>query len=110
MGDCTMWTYIIPGVCSILVAWVEARANADRKAAKADKEHTERREARRSEETRLSMELANATCKCALVTAKAVTNQHLNGDVEDAMQEAEEAQGKYQAFIVATAAKQCAKA
>ena len=44
------------------------------------------------------------------MTAKTVTNQHLNGDVEDAMQEAEEAQSKYQAFIVATAAKQCAKA
>lgn len=69
-----MWTYIIPRVCSILVAWVEAQANADSPI------RNILTDARRSEETR------------------------------HAMQEADEAQGKYQAFIVATAVKQCAKA
>ena len=45
------------------------------------------------------------SCKLGVVTAKAVTGQHTNGDVKEAMQAAEAAQNRYYSFICSTAAK-----
>jgi len=46
------------------------------------------------------------SCKLGVVTAKAVTGQHTNGDVKEAAQAAEAAQNRYYSFIYSTAAKQ----
>lgn len=104
-----MWAYIIPGICSIIIAVIEIRGSSERKASKVDAERAERRASRRAEESRLSMELLSASCKLGVVTAKAVTNQHVNGDVEEAMQAAKEAQDNYDAFLHAVAAYQTVK-
>ena len=48
-----------------------------------------------------------AGARIGVVTAKAVTGQHTNGDVEEAMQAA---QNRYYNFINSTAAKQIIRA
>jgi len=105
----TIWAYIIPGICSIIVAVIEFRGARERKNSRAEAERAERRAARRAEESRLSMELMSASCKLGVVTAKAVTNQHVNGDVEEAMKAAKEAQDNYDAFLHEVAAYQTVK-
>jgi len=98
--------YGIAGLCSIVVAIIEVRGVRDRKNSKEEAERAEKRAARRAEESRLSMELMSASCKLGVVTAKAVTNQHINGDVEEAMQAAKEAQENYNTFLHEIAAYQ----
>ena len=70
---------------------------------------TEARARRRAEESQLSMELMSATCKLATATAKAVTGQHTNGDVEDALEAAQKAQEAYDTFLARVTARQVAK-
>ncbi len=53
------------------------------------------------------MEFMSASCKLGVVTAKAVTGQHTNGDVEEAMQAA---QNRYYNFINLAVAKQIVRA
>lgn len=45
------------------------------------------------------MEMQAAICSLALVTAKKLTGQHTNGDVEDAMEQAKAAQEEYADFV-----------
>ncbi len=104
-----IWAYLIPGVCSIIVAIVEVRGAKERKESREEAARAEKRGARRAEESWLSMELMSASCKLGVVTAKAVTNQHINGDVEEAMEAAKEAQEKYDAFLRLVAAAQTVK-
>ena len=101
--------YVLPAVCGIIVAFLELRGSRERKDAKLELERTERRAVRRAEESRLSMELMSANCKLGVVTAKAVTHQHVNGDVEAAMEAAKEAQKKYDDFLRSLAAAQATK-
>ena len=98
--------YIVTGLFSLLVVWVQVRSDRDKKERAADKAEVEKHAAVRAEESRLSMEFMSASCKLGVVTAKAVTGQHTNGDVEEAMQAAQAAQNRYYSFINSTAAKQ----
>lgn len=104
-----IWQYIIPAVSAVLVALLEVRGHQERKARTDESTRAEGRAIRRAEESRLSMELMSANCKLGLVTAKAVTGQHTNGDVEEAMTSARDAQEKYNDFLFAVAARQTAK-
>ena len=99
--------YIVTGLFSVLVVWVQVCSDRDKKEREADKAEVERHAAVRAEESRLSMEFMSASCKLGVVTAKAVTGQHTNGDVEEAMQAA---QNRYYNFINSTAAKQIIRA
>lgn len=83
---------IIAAVAAIVVAVVETR---NRKQFKL----TEERAEQRAKESRLSMDLMYATCALSLTTAKKLANMHTNGDVEEAMDAAREAQEAYQAFV-----------
>lgn len=65
--------------------------------AKTEKEAAERAK-RRAEEARLSMDLMSASCALSVVCAKKLTNQHTNGDVEEAMHSAVLAQAEYRDF------------
>lgn len=94
---------VIAGAFAVLVAFIEARCSRDRK-------RTEKRADRRAEENRLAMELMSANCKLSLITAKAVLNQKVNGDVEEAFGAVRDAQGKYDSYITRLAAEQVAKA
>ena len=55
------------------------------------------------------MDLMYATCSLSLVTAKKVTGMHTNGDVEEAMKAAAEAQKQYQGLARDEAAKNFVK-
>ena len=103
------WGAVISAIALVAVAIIEAVAVKDRKNAKAEKERVERRAALREHESHLSMQMMSAACALALVTAKKVTGMHTNGDVEEAMDKAREAQANYQTFLEETAARQLAK-
>lgn len=93
---------LIAAAASVLAASAEVRSR--RSAAR-----MERRAERRSHEMRLSMELMYATCALSLTTAKKLAGMHTNGDVEAAMQAAEDAQEAYINFARDEAAKNFAK-
>lgn len=103
------WGAVISAVALVAVAIIEAMALKDRKKDKEEKERVERRAALREHESHLSMQMMSAACALALVTAKKVTGMHTNGDVEEAMDKAREAQAHYQTFLEETAARQLAK-
>lgn len=103
------WGAVISAIALVVVAIIEAVALKDRKKAKEEKERVERRAALREHESHLSMQMMSAACALALVTAKKVTGMHTNGDVEEAMDKAREAQANYQTFLEETAARQLAK-
>ena len=79
--------------CSATVISAKIAANV----AKSQKQENERAK-RRAEESKLSMDLMSATCALSVVCAKKLTNQHTNGDVEDAMSSAVSAQTAYKDF------------
>jgi hypothetical protein len=104
-----MFEYVLPAaitaLSAVLIAIIENKAKQDRKLAAEDREKTkcefkklDERSELRAEESRLSMAMQHANCKLGVVTAKAVTNQHVNGDVEDAIHDAELAQKDYEKF------------
>lgn len=97
-----MWEYIIPALATITVAVIEALAARDRHAAK-------RREERRAEESRLSMQMMSATLQLAIVTANALTGGHNNGNVEKAKTAAEKAEHEYQQFLISVASQEVSK-
>lgn len=99
----------ITALAAIVVALIETAAAWDRRQARAERQRTERRAARRAEESRLSMELMSANCALALTTAKKLAGMHTNGDVEEAMEAAKTAQGRYVDFLQQQAAEQVAK-
>ena len=100
---------VIAGMSAILVAVIEAFAAHDRQQSRADRERAEKRAARRAEESRLSMDLMSANCALALTTAKKLAGMHTNGDVEEAMTAAKEAQEHYMDFLQKQAAVQVSK-
>lgn len=104
-----MLEYIIPAAATVVIAVIEAVAAKDRKAAKIDQEKQERRAAQRAEESRLSMQMANATLQLSIVTANALTGGHNNGNVERAKQAAAAAQEEYDAFVKQLASRELAK-
>lgn len=95
-------TSLIAAAALVLVAIIETRNGRERKRAQARAE-------RRAEESRLAMDLMGATCKLATVTAKKVTGQHVNGDVESAMETASAANAAYEEFKTRMAATQATK-
>ena len=92
----------ITGLFGLLVVWIEVRTSKDRK-------RTEARAAVRAKESRLSMAMSAANTKQGIVTAKAVTHQHTNGDVEEAIVAAKAAQAEYQAFVEGIASEHVTK-
>ncbi len=103
---------VISGGTAILIAVIEALAAKDRKRSQEDREKTLKeheamaeRAKLRAEESMIAMQLNNASCKLSLVTAKAVTHQQLNGDVQEAIDAALKAQEKYDTFLHSIAAK-----
>ena len=93
---------LIAGAATVLAAGAEYRS---RKSAR----RAEARAARRATESRLAMDLMYATCSLSLTTAKKLAGQHTNGDVEEAMEAAKEAQEQYTDFLQRQAANQVAK-
>lgn len=103
------WGAVISAIALVAVAIIESVSLRERKKERADKERIEQRAALREHESHLSMQMMSAACALALVTAKKVTGMHTNGDVEEAMDKARDAQKNYQTFLEETAARQLAK-
>ena len=102
----TIIAAVIAAASAVTIAIIEKRAADDRKKAEEDRNRVEERAKIRERESRLSMEMMNATCALSLVAAKKLTGQHTNGDVEEAMTKARAAQAKYDDFIKDTVAHQ----
>lgn len=94
-----MEQYIIPALAGILVAIIEAVAARDRKRVRESHEKQEKRAEIRAEESRLAMQLMDATLQLSIVNANAVTGGHNNGNVERARKAADKAQKEYHAFL-----------
>lgn len=104
-----MWGYIIPAVSAVAVAIIEAIAAKDRKQTKIQREKQEKRAAQRAEESRLSMQMMDATLQLSIVTANALTGGHNNGNVERARVAAQKAQDEYEKFLQKLASNELAK-
>ena len=100
---------MIEVICALIAATATVLAAVTgHRVAKSTKQ-AERRAERRARESRLSMELMYATCALSLTTAKKLAGMHTNGDVEEALQKATDAQAEYIDFCRDEAAKNIAK-
>lgn len=92
----------IAAVATIVSAWIAVSTKRQNK-------KIDERAERRAMESRLSMDLMYASCALSLTTAKKLANMHTNGDVEEAMDAAENAQKAYIDFVRNEAARTITK-
>ena len=83
---------LFSGICMIVVAKIQADSNRQRKVDDA-------RDARKHKESRLSMQMMEASIELADVNAVALQHGKLNGNVEDARKKARDALDEYRAFL-----------
>lgn len=83
---------LFSGICMIVVAKIQADSNRQRKVDDA-------RDARKRKESRLSMQMMEASIELADVNAVALQHGKLNGNVEDARKKAMDALDEYRAFL-----------
>lgn len=93
---------MIAAAAAVFVAVIEGRNRKQNK-------KIDERAQRRALESRLSMDLMYANCALSLTTAKKLANMHTNGDVEEAMNAAKEAQEAYINFARNEAARTITK-
>lgn len=74
-----------------------------------DKKREEERYQVRLQHERLSMELMQCDCKLSVLTAKKIAGEHINGDLEKAINAAETSYGNYADFVNKEIAIQMAK-
>jgi len=94
--------YIIPAIAAIIVALIEFRGTRERK-------RTEARAARRTQESRLSMDMMFSTSEMCDVLCVALQGGAINGNVEHAREEAAKAREAYKSFLRDQAATQVSK-
>lgn len=97
-----MAQYIIPALAAIIVAIIEVRGQMDRK-------RTEQRAQRRAQESRLSMDMMFSTSEMCDVLCIALQGGQINGNVEQARRQAEQARNAYKSFLRDQAATQVSK-
>lgn len=95
---------LISAAAVIIAAIIEWRANKDRKLMKEAQAEAEVRAQQREKESRLSMQMMNATLQLSVVTANALTGGKNNGNVETARHAAEDASRAYTQFLMETTA------
>ena len=83
---------LFSGICMIVVAKIQADSNRQRKV-------DDERDARKRKESRLSMQMKEASIELADVNAVALQHGKLNGNVEDARKKARDALDEYRAFL-----------
>lgn len=83
---------LFSGICMIVVAKIQADSNRQRKV-------DDERDARKRKESRLSMQMMEASIELADVNAVALQHGKLNGNVEDARKKARDALDEYRAFL-----------
>lgn len=105
----TIITAILSSVSAILVAWIGARGQKERKKNEEIRRKTEARAKVRERESRLSMDMMAALSELCDVICIAVTGGHTNGNVETAQKKVREAKDAYYAFLKDNAAHDIAK-
>ena len=93
---------VLSSLTMIVVAIINNNANIR---AKKEDELAKKRE----KESRLSMQMMDASVQLSVVTANALTGGHNNGNVEAARIAAENARAAYNAFLQEVAAHEVAK-
>ena len=83
---------LFSGICMIVVAKIQADSNKQKKV-------DDERETRRRKESRLSMQMMEASIELSDVNAVALQNGKLNGNVEQARKKAKDALDEYRAFL-----------
>lgn len=107
--DATIWCALIASVSTIISSFMALKMSKIQKKSDEDRRRVEARAERRAKESELSMNLMFGACSLSLVTAKKMANMQTNGDVEEAMEAAREAQVKYKEFVQEQAATNFAK-
>ena len=83
---------LFSGISMIVVAKIQTDGNKQKKI-------DDKREERRQKESRLSMQMMEASIELADVNAVALQHGKLNGNVEDARKKARDALDEYRAFL-----------
>lgn len=104
-----IWIAVIGLMGTLVSAVATVIAARTAKSVENEQKQTAARAEKRAKESELSMELMYATCSLSLVTAKKMSGQHTNGDVEEAMERAKKAKKDYRSFVQSTAAKDFAE-
>ena len=91
-------------ISAIIVAIIEWRAYKDRKAMEKARIEEELRRDQREQESRLSMQIMDATLQLSIVCANALTGGKNNGNIEESRKAAENARRDYSTFLQKVAA------
>lgn len=94
---------------SVIVAIIEAVATKDRKRAKEEMEKSRARAELRAEESRLAMQMMDATMQLSIANCNALCGGHNNGNVEEAKEAAKRAQANYHNFLAKIATETVVK-
>lgn len=94
---------------SVIVAVIEAVATRDRKQAKEEMERSRARAELRAEESRLAMQMMDATMQLSIANCNALCGGHNNGNVEEAKEAAKQAQANYHNFLAKLATEAVTK-
>lgn len=89
--DTSVICALIAAAATIISACLAAKVDRNNK-------RSEERAKRRAHESRLAMDLMYSTCALSCICAKKLSGMHTNGDVEEAMQAAANAQKEYDDF------------
>jgi hypothetical protein len=104
-----MTVSIISSGAIVLVAIIESLATLERRSAKRSQEQMKAREEARADESKLAMQMMDASLALGIATAIAVEEGKLNGEMKSAKQRAKEARENYQGFLQNIAAHQVVK-
>ena len=99
---------VIGFIQAVSVAIIGGLLSRESKKRKASQEHAEKRAKVRAKESLLTMKLMSANNQLAAATGRAVRDGHTNGEMEEALVEAQKAQHEYYNFINNLAAEHMA--
>ncbi|NCB52861.1 MAG: hypothetical protein EOM54_13460 [Clostridia bacterium] len=104
-----MVTALISSTAVVLVAIIEALSLSERKHEKRRQARAERLEQDRARESKLAMQMMDASLDLGLATALAVEQHKFNGELKAAKEKASAAQEEYRVFVLDIASRQIAK-
>ena len=105
----TLAGMVLSAVSVIMVAIINKNQREESSSAEKARKRAEERAAVREQESRLSMDMMEATSELSDVIAIAVSGGHVNGNVEAARERAKVARENYHNFIHELAAKNVTK-
>jgi hypothetical protein len=89
----------VSAIATVICAFIAHKGNKQAKILAEDRARSEKRAQRRLRESRLSLELMNATCVLSVGTALALKRGHANGEVDKGLEQVDAARSKYLDFL-----------